>query len=304
MARFDPAWLDLQYDNRARIPEHPQIFDRWEKASAVAREGMSRRLDLAYGDGPSETLDIFPSPKANAPVLVFIHGGWWRSFDKRDHSFIAPSFVHAGAMVVLPNYALCPAVGIETIVLQMVRALAWTYRHAALYGGDPRRIVVAGHSAGGHLGAMLLSCDWKAVGRDLPAQLVRSTLSIAGVYELEPLRQTPFLQDDLKLTPSTAHRLSPAYFPKPKGTLYAVAGAKESEEFQRQRALIRQRWGKAAVPVCETVDGANHFDVLHELVDPQARLHAMALDLLGLDPGRIEAAIVNPATIEAGNSVH
>ena len=103
MARFDPAWLDAQYSARARIPEHPQIFERWEKASALAREGLSRRLDVAYGDGPNETLDIFPTTRADAPVLVFIHGGWWRTLDKRDLSFVAPSFVHAGAMVVLPN---------------------------------------------------------------------------------------------------------------------------------------------------------------------------------------------------------
>jgi len=282
MARFDPAWLDEQYNNRARIPEHPQIFERWEKASALAREGLSRRLDVAYGDGPNETLDLFPAARANAPVLVFIHGGWWRTLDKRDQSFIAPSLVHAGAMVVLPNYALCPAVSIETITLQMVRALAWTHRHAALYGGDPKRIVVAGHSAGGHLAAMMLCCNWKAVGSDLPAQLVSAALSISGVFDLEPLRHTPFLQGDLRLTPAAVRKLSPAYFTPPKGVLYAAVGAKESAEFQRQSALIQQAWGRGTVPVCETVPDANHLEVLHELADPSARLHALARELLSL----------------------
>jgi arylformamidase len=282
MDRLDPAWLDRQYNNRARIPEHPAIFDRWEKASDLAREGASRRLDIRYGDGLNETLDVYPAPAADAPVLVFIHGGYWRALDKRSFAFIAPSFVQAGAMVVVPNYALCPAVTIEDITLQMVRAVAWTWRHAPLYGGDPGRIVVAGHSAGGHLAAMLLSCDWTAVAPDLPAHVVRRALSISGLHDLEPLRHTPFLQVDLRLTPQTVRRASPAFFPRPAGTLYAAVGALESEEFLRQNTLIRERWGAEAVPVCESIPGTNHLDVVHELVDADARLHALALELLEL----------------------
>jgi len=278
---YDPQWLDLQYNNRARIPEHPQIFRRWEQASELSREKSSRRLDVRYGSGPCETLDIFPSPRADAPVLVFIHGGYWRSLDKRDVSFIAPSFVQDDAMVVLPNYALCPAVSIETIALQMVDALAWTYRNAALYGGNPKRIVVAGHSAGGHLAAMMLSCRWSSVAGDLPATLVRSALSISGLYDLEPLRHTPFLKDDLRLTPAQVRKLSVALFPSPRGKLYAVVGALESEEFLRQNKLIRKAWGASAVPVCETIPGTNHLDVLHELATPQGRLYTLALELLG-----------------------
>jgi arylformamidase len=282
MSRLDPAWLDAQYNNRARIPEHLQILDRWTRASALAREQSSMRLDVAYGDGAKETLDIFPTPHADAPVLVFIHGGYWRALDKSDASFIAPSFVQAGALVVVPNYALCPAVSIEHITLQLVRALAWTYRNAHLYGGDPRRIVVAGHSAGGHLAAMLLSCHWQAVAADLPAQLVRSALSISGVFDLEPLRHAPFLKDDLSLTPASVRRLSPARLPRPKGRLYATVGADESEEFLRQNELIRKAWGAGAVPVCETIAGTHHMNVLNDLADPDGRLHGLALRLLGL----------------------
>jgi arylformamidase len=282
MTRNDPAWLDAQYNNRARIPEHERIFEQWTKASALARDGLSRRLDVAYGLRTKERLDIFPSSQQNAPVLVFIHGGYWRSLDKSDVSFVAPSFVHAGAMVVLPNYDLCPAVDVPTISLQMTQALAWVYRHAALYGGDPKRIVLAGHSAGGHLTAMLLSCDWKAVARDLPSQLVKQALSISGLYDLEPLRHAAFLQPDLKLTPETTRQLSPVNFPAPRGRLIAVAGTNESDEFLRQNLLIQKAWGRKAVPVCETVAGTNHLTILHELVNPQARLHALAKELLGI----------------------
>lgn len=306
MRRPDAAWLDAQYNNRARIPECPQIFERWAVQSALARERPGVHLELPYGTGPKETLDVF-TPRSGgavlAPVLVFIHGGWWRSLDKSDQSFLAPAFVDRGAMVVVPNYALCPAVRIETIALQLVRALAWTYRNAARFGGDPARIVVAGHSAGGHLAAMMLCCDWRAFScdapcddsgddsgdesgddsRQLPPRLVRSALAISGLFDLAPLRRTPYLQADLQLTPTAVRRLSPVRFPPPAGRLFAVVGGGESEEFLRQNTLIREAWGARAVPVCESVPGADHLTVLDTLAEPRSRLHSLALELLGLE---------------------
>jgi arylformamidase len=279
---YDPQWLDVQYNNRARIPEHAEIFARWAANSALARARFDPVIDIAYGDGPSQTLDVFPARRPGAPVLVFIHGGWWRSLDKADHSFVAPALVEAGACVVVPNYALCPSVSIETITLQMVRALAWTWRHAQAYGGDPSRIVVAGHSAGGHLAAMLVSCRWQEVAADLPRDLVKSALSISGVFDLEPIRQTPFLQADLRLTPQAVARLSPANFPAPAVPLLATVGAQESEEFLRQNQLIRDRWGPKAVPVCEAIAGTHHLNVVETLGQPGQRLHQLAKDLLGL----------------------
>ncbi len=282
-SRSNAAWLDAQYNNRARIPDHAQTFERWAARSRIARERPGSHLDLRYGEGPNENLDVFaPTGRATGlgPVLVFIHGGWWRALDKRDHSFIAPPFVESGTLVVVPNYALCPVVSIETIAMQMTRALAWVHRNAADFGGDPTRIVVAGHSAGGHLAAMLLCCDWRAVSRELPARLVKSALSISGVFDLEPLRQAPFLQCDLRLTPASVRRLSPAGFAPPRSPLVAVVGGGESEEFLRQNALIRAAWGKRAVPVCESMPGANHLEVLEQLADPASRLHAHAQKLL------------------------
>jgi arylformamidase len=280
----DPAWLDAQLNNRARVPAFAEHIQRWKDDSAQARAHLPCHLDLPYAEGGSAyALDVFPAQaKAAAPVLVFIHGGYWRGLDKADHSFVAPSFVKAGACVVVPNYPLCPAVNMEQLVLSQVQALAWVYRHIANYGGDPSRISVIGHSAGGHLAAMMLSVDWKRVAGDLPADLVNNALSLSGLHDLEPLRHSPYIQGDLKLTPAQVQRCSPAYFPAPKGPLYAVCGADESEEFIRQNRLIQAAWGKTSVPVCEEAAGKNHFSVLEAMCERGARTHRLARQLLAI----------------------
>lgn len=281
MTQPNGAWLDRMYNNRARVPGHAAHFAAWARDSAMARQQQLCGLDLPYGNGPNETLDIFPASRPEAPVLVFIHGGWWRSLDKADHSFIAPAFTQAGACVVLPNYALCPAVTVPDITLQMVRALAWTWRHVAQHGGDPARITVVGHSAGGHLATMLLACAWPAVAPDLPKRLVKNALSISGLYDLDAVRRTPFLKADLRLTPAQVKKASPAWLPRPAhGRLATVVGADESAEFIRHNGLMRAAWGARRVPVCEALPGLNHFSVVAALAQPTHRLHALALSLL------------------------
>ena len=281
-APHSPEWFDAQYNNRGRIPEHLDILSAWAERSAAARAALRSELDVAYGPGPAERLDVFPTAAPRAPVLVYIHGGYWRALDKKDASFVAPPFVAAGAMVVVPNYALCPAASIEEIVRQQRAALAWVWRHAASHGGDPSRIVVAGHSAGGHLAATMLATDWPAVEPGLPADLVKGALSLSGVFELEPLRHAPFLAPDLRLDAVAAARLSPVGFAAPKQPLYALVGGDESEEFLRQNAAIAAAWGAVAVPVCEAVPGRHHMSVLAELAEPGAHAHRLALRLLGL----------------------
>jgi arylformamidase len=294
MSPLDPAWLDSMYNNRTLVPDHASYFARWVQESSVARGRLPGELDLSYGPSAGEKLDIFPAagfsgqpssspvPGHGAPVLLFVHGGYWRALDKSDHSFLAAPFTAAGACVVIPNYTLSPTASVAEILMQMVKAVAWTWRHVADYGGDPKRITVAGHSVGGYMVAMLLNCVWNRYEADLPPALVKTALSMSGLYDLEPLRQAPFLRS-VGLTPQDVARGNPVDLPRPaQGKLYSVAGADESSEFMRQNLLIQQAWGEKTVPVCEAHLGLNHFSIVDALGQPAHRLHKLALDLLGL----------------------
>jgi arylformamidase len=281
-APTDPAELDRAYNNRALVPAFAEHFSRWQSESVRARQQLRGFLDVAYGRGPNETLDLFvPNhPVQGAPVMVFIHGGYWRSLDKADHSFVAPPFVAQGACVAVINYALCPTVTVPDIALQTARALAWVARHIGNFGGDPDRISVVGHSAGGHLAAMVLACEWSMLGADLPPRLVRQAVSISGLFDLAPLQNTPFLQSSLQLTDIHVHQASPAHWPAPsvvdgRGQLVAVVGGDESPEFLRQNALIQHAWGPEVVPVCESLPGLNHFSALEAMTQPGHRLHGL-----------------------------
>jgi arylformamidase len=165
--------------------------------------------------------------------------------------------------------------------LQSAYALAWVQRNAARYGANAARVVVVGHSAGGHLAAMLLACDGQRLAPDLPPRLVSRAVSISGLYDLAPLAAAPSLQVDLRLTSDVIARASPARFAAPAGArLVSVVGALESEEFLRQNRLIRERWGSDAVPVCEELPGRNHFSVLDELVESQGSAHRRVVQWL------------------------
>lgn len=281
MLKPSPKFLDRMYNNRALVPEHARHFGQWAEASEDARSAHPHHLDVAYGGSAKEKLDVFPAAPKGAPVVVFVHGGYWRSLDKSEHSFIAPAFTNQGACVVLPNYALCPAVTLPQIVMLMVKALAWTYRNISQYGGDPQRITVIGHSAGGHLATMLLACQWRTYAKDLPVDLVRNAMSISGLYDLEPVMHTPFLKESLRLTPEQVLLTSPAWLPRPRqGKLYTLVGADESAEFVRHNSLMQAAWGKTVVPICETVAARNHFSILEDLSAPWTRLHALASKLV------------------------
>ncbi|MDH4093775.1 MAG: alpha/beta hydrolase [Betaproteobacteria bacterium] len=279
----DPAFLSREYNNRALFPDHARHFARWADTSTRARSTMACYLDRAYGSSPGETLDIFPSRKGDGSALMFIHGGYWRSLDKRDFSFLAPAWVDAGVSLVVVNYDLCPKVGIERIVQQMLAASVWLYRHAEQYGMDEDRIFASGHSAGGHLAAMLLAALWPVMDRSLPRNLVKGALAVSGVYDLRPLVQVDWLQGDLRLDEATALKLSPAFLPPATRAPLALAvGGLESSEFKRQNALLAQRW-KSVLARDVPMPGKDHFTVVDGLGDPASALFAATRRLMGLD---------------------
>ena len=279
--RQTPEWYDRMYNNRAWVPDFANHLQHWTEQSKTARHQLRGLTDISYGDGPNENLDIFPANLAHAPVMVFLHGGYWRALDKSDQSFIAPSFTREGVCVVVPNYALCPMVTIPDIVMQMVKALTWVWRYISEWGGDPSRIHVVGHSAGGHLAAMMMACQWQRYADDLPADLVKSGLSVSGLFELESVMRSPMLQSDLRLDEAQVLRCSPAWMPTPaQGSFWSVVGALESDEFIRQHVLIQQAWGKACVPVCEALPGLHHFNVLSALAESGSYLNRLALRFL------------------------
>ena len=204
----DKAFLSKAYNNRELVPEHPQFLARWSEGSARARSTMTSHLDLRYGDAPGETIDLFPARKGDGSCMMFIHGGYWRALDKKDFSFLAPAWVDAGVSLAVVNYDLCPRVTMDEIVRQMLRASRWLWSNAEQYGMDQDRLYVAGHSAGGHLTAMLMCALWPVFDRSLPKDLWKGGLAISGVYDLRPLIEVDWLNGDLRLDTADALRLS------------------------------------------------------------------------------------------------
>ena len=265
---------EKEYDKRARVPEHPQSFARWATDAESYRASLSgpQVERVNYGPTTREVIDLF-NARPGAPLAVFIHGGWWRNFDPSlfSHFAIGLNAHHIG--VALPGYNLCPLVGIADIIEEMRRALLvlWRCYHT--------RMLVLGHSAGGHLTAALLATDWRSLDHTAPNDLVPAGYAISGVFDLMPLLHVSMSQD-FRLDEEGARKNSPVWWPAPRGlVLDAVVGARESNEFLRQSRLMADVWGKAGVATrYEEISEANHFTVL---TDPNS---AMVERLLALMP--------------------
>jgi arylformamidase len=263
---------EAEYNNRARVPEHPDIFARWAiEAEDYRAECLKERraeLGLSYGSTMRQTIDLFsPQPGITAPLALFIHGGYWRSLDPSTFSQMARGANARGIAVAVVGYDLCPQVTIADIVEQI--------RHACLFlwlrtGG---RMMVYGHSAGGHLAAAMLATDWKSLYPKALAGLVTAAYSISGLFDLTPLLHVSMAQD-LRLDEGNARSASPLFWPPPQGRAFdAVVGALESSEFLRQSRIIAEVWQKAGVRTrYEEIAGTNHFTVLDGLRDPQSRM--------------------------------
>lgn len=281
--RWTAEFCEREYNARAGIPDAPLILQAWSSRARVVRRNHAALLDLPYGQSPSERLDFFPAAHAHAPLLTFIHGGYWRSLDKSDVSWIAPAFVRAGISVALINYALIPSISLPDLVRQVLRAHAWLYRRADALEIDPTRIVAAGHSAGGHLAAMMLAARWATWESDLPDHLVSRAISLSGLFDLEPLRHAPFIRDDLCLDAPSANACSPAHIADPGyGRLLAAVGANESREFKRQNALLVPAWPRVRHQTME-VPACHHLAICEALADPANTLHREAVGFILAD---------------------
>jgi len=280
--RFTEEFCNREYNNRARVPGNEQLHAAHVAQSHEVRRTARCLLDLPYGSSPNERLDLFPANTEGGPLLVFIHGGYWRSRSRTEYAWLTPAYTARGVNVALIDYDLAPVVSIDTIVLQTLRAIECLWRAAEEHRYDASRIVVAGHSAGGHLTAMAMSALWPVWDPDLPADLVKGGVAISGIYDLEPIRHASFLNVDLQLDAQSAFRLSPAWMPvASKAALITCVGGDESDEFKRQNALLGERW-RSTLLADIPAPGRNHFTVLDALADPT---HALFKGTLGLCNG-------------------
>jgi arylformamidase len=285
---MDREALDRLYNNRAAVPTHQQDMDRWAAESAVTRQAISCRLDLAYGAHPRETLDLFTVPEPGRPLLVFIHGGYWQALDKSSFSFIANSFVGPGvsplANVAILNYPLAPEADMDRIVASIRRALLWLWREAAPLDFDHNRIFVSGHSAGGHLTAMAALTEWEKLDGAAPADLVKGGLSISGLYDLLPIRHC-YLNDRLGMDDVVALRNSPlplvAGWARPLPSLICAVGGAETPAFLEQQhdfvTAYKLRGGKVTAI---TAPDRHHFDIVYGMAQPGGDLQTVMAGLL------------------------
>jgi arylformamidase len=269
------AFVEREYNNRALVPDYAAYFARWERDSQYVRSTLPGRLDLAYGPHARHRIDLFPAANARG-TLVFIHGGYWRSLDKDMFSWLAAPWVAAGVNVALPRYRLSPEARIEEIVDDAIDAVNWLFAHGEREGVAMERVVVAGHSAGGHLTAALFAAPVPRLQFD-PARIVGG-VPISGVFDFEPLLHFGF-NADFRLDRAAVERLDLAGRPRAvRAPLVVAAGADESGEFRRQSRLLAQAW-KPQVRSLLMLPGLHHFSVVDAFAERGQPLHEAALAL-------------------------
>jgi arylformamidase len=264
---------EVEYNNRARVPENPSIMAGWVRDAAAYRAQFPPR-SVPYGPGARNSIDFFPGEN-EGPIVVFIHGGYWQSFDGSSFSHLAGGLNAHGVSVAIPSYNLCPGVTVDDIVQEM-RAAS---RELARLG---RSLVISGHSAGGHLAACMLATDWPHIDASLPQDLVVAAYAISGLFDLGPLVETS-INMALHLDSATAKAVSPLFWNAPvRGSLDAVVGENESAEYFRQSRTVVNRWGAAGIATrFGTVPDANHFTAIAPLADPSSPMVLRLKELAG-----------------------
>ena len=269
------AFVEREYNNRALVPDHPAYFTRWEKDSAYVRSTLRCDLDLAYGPDPRHRIDLFPAANARG-TLVFIHGGYWRSLDKSVFSWLAASWVAAGVSVAMPNYRLAPQVRIEDIVEDVIAATNWLFLNGVKHSIATGRVVLSGHSAGGHLTAALFATPWSRLKFD-PARIVGG-VPFSGVFDFAPLLQFSY-NTDLKLDEGCVARLALRdRKPTLAAPLVIAVGAAESSEFRRQSQLLADAW-QPQVKSLLLLPGLNHFSIVDSFAERGQPLYDATLAL-------------------------
>ena len=273
---YDQAALDRQYDQHAWAANAEQVIRRYAEQSELVRSRLGEPRAFAYGETPAETLDLYPTDHANAPIHVFIHGGAWRRLGKRDSAFAAETFVRAGAHFVAPDFVLLPAVTLDVMVAQVRRAITWLYRNAGKFGGDRDRIFLSGHSSGGHLVACAATTAWSQF--DVPPDVVKAALCASGIYDLEPVRLSA-RNDYVKLDERAVQEMSPQrHLADLSCPMTIVFGEHESDEFKRQ---ARDFAAASGSPLVEA-EGVNHFELAATLADPHGPMGRLAFEQMGL----------------------
>ena len=275
MAAID---YEFEYDMRARVPEHPELFARLardaEDYRAETLKAGRAELGVSYGDTPRQIIDLFlPDAGESAPLALFIHGGYWRAFDPGSFSHMARGLNGRGVAVALVGYDLCPIVTVADIIEQIRRACIF------LWLRFDRRMVVTGHSAGGHLAAAMAATDWHALYPKAPADLVPAGYAISGVFDLTQLLGLPINQD-LRLDAEGARRVSPLFWAVPSGrTLDAAVGDLETSEFKRQSRALADAWRQAKAETRYAEFPGNHFTVIDALTNPGSTMVARIAEL-------------------------
>ena len=278
------AQIDAQYNAGAAVPDAAACIAHYAEQSRRARESLRCTLGVPYGPTRAERLDVFPADSPGAPVFVFIHGGYWRSLSAQDFSGVALGLRPLGITTVVVDYALAPAVSIDEITRQARAAVAWVLRHIGEHGGDPTRVAVGGHSAGGHLAAMCLETDWQG-DYGLPRDPLAAAVLVSGLYDLNPLRYS-YLQPAIQLDDGVIRRNSPLFAVRRCTTPVLITwGEGESSEFARQSSSFHAAW-QAAGNVSELVGqpDANHFTAIHGFEDAASPLNCWLAGALGQTP--------------------
>lgn len=275
--------LDAQYNLRMLFPEAATLYEAFcARESEKVREDLDHRLNVPFGPTLAERVDLYPAGEG-APVLVYVHGGFWALRTSEEFGFVARGPVSRGVATVVTNYALCPAVTMDEIVRQTRAAVAWTYKNARGFGGDPGRIHVAGHSAGGHLVAMLLTTNWEE-DYGLPSNVIKSATAVSGLFDLAPFPYT-FLQPKVQLTWDQVRRNSPVlHIPDQAPPLLVAYGEDETDEFKRQSEEFLGAWKEKGLSGDHLVlSGKNHYDVVDGFLDAGSPLLSGILGRMGLE---------------------